>query len=36
MVLVDQPTIPKWNIDKSVKEEKGGEPFLLAADAELA
>jgi hypothetical protein len=29
LVLVDAPSIPRWNVDKSVKEEKGGEPFML-------
>ena len=33
LVLVSPSSIPKWNVDKSVKEEKGGEPFLLRIDS---
>ncbi len=29
LVLVHPPSIPRWNVDKSVQEEKGGEPFML-------
>ena len=27
--LVHPPSITRWNVDKSVKEEKGGEPFMV-------
>ena len=27
--LVHPPSIARWNVDKSVKEEKGGEPFMV-------
>ena len=29
LVLVHPPSIARWNVDKSVKEEKGGEPFMV-------
>ena len=29
LVLVQKPNIAKWNVDRSIKEDKGGEPFLL-------
>ena len=29
LFLVHPPSIARWNVDKSVKEEKGGEPFMV-------
>ncbi len=35
LALVDEATIMKWNVDKNIKEEAGGAPFLLIQPDEL-
>ena len=33
--LVEEFSITKWNVDKNIKEESGGAPFLLIQPEEL-